>query len=609
MDLLRATFELSPVPWLLADETGILRDANPAALRALGYAKDELVGLPRSILVVQDDHARLKQALERRARDGSAIAELRLRRRDGSEFPAERAGMIVPLPDGGRLFSTTFRDLSDREALSRSEEAFRVLADAALEAILIHKNGVVVLANEAAERLVGLAPGTSAGRSIFEFVAPEARAAVMARAASESAEPYEGVVLRTDGVRVPVVARGGRITYRGESLRIVALSDLSTLKHLEAQLVLADRLASIGQLAGGVAHEINNPLTYVTLNLGLAVESLARDAGPLAREVLPWLEEAMHGAERVRQIVHDLRQLAREPDPGRDRAELATVVAQAAAIARNEIRHKAALDLDVPEGVWVRGNETRLGQVFLNLMVNAAQAIPAGAAERHRITVRARPENGHRVVTEVSDTGEGIAPELLPRVFEPFVTTKAAQGSGLGLSIVRGIVVASGGHIEVKSELGAGTTFRVVLPASAPARRSPPPPRPDAPQRARVLVVDDEQAIRAVVGRLLERSHDVELADSGPAALALLERESAPFDGVLCDLMMPGMNGAELLDTMRRRWPVLAQRVVIMTGGLVPDRAGDLSASSGLPVLAKPFTLAQLLAAVEQARAAGSPDA
>jgi signal transduction histidine kinase len=244
---------------------------------------------------------------------------------------------------------------------------------------------------------------------------------------------------------------------------------------MQAKLVLTERMASLGTLAGGVAHEINNPLSYILSNLRCLSEELSLLDGPSAglAEARKLTAETLEGAERVRRIVQDLHTFAR-PREGRGPTDLHRVLDLAANIASSQIRFRARLVKDYGSIPPVDGDESRLGQVALNLLVNASHAIPAGRPQENEIRLVTRVEAAGQVVLEVRDTGGGIPPEIRSRVFEPFFTTKSVgTGTGLGLSICHGIVTSLGGEITLDSETGKGTTFRVVLPATAAPQPGP----------------------------------------------------------------------------------------------------------------------------------------
>ncbi|MDY7228952.1 sensor histidine kinase [Hyalangium rubrum] len=262
-----------------------------------------------------------------------------------------------------------------------------------------------------------------------------------------------------------------------ESSNAQLANSLRQLQAMQAQLMFTDRLAAMGRLAAGVGHEINNPLVYVITNINYLRTELARTDAPPSdeerKELLQAVEEAREGAERVRLIVQDLKTLSRPDDASNGTADLVAVVRSAAKIAAHEIRRRARLVEDFESVALVRGNAARLGQVFLNLLINAAHAIPEGKVEQNEIRVVARQESSERIIVEVRDTGCGIPAENLERIFDPFFTTKpSGQGTGLGLSLCHNIITALGGTITVESQLDQGTTFRVSLPAVKAERQA-----------------------------------------------------------------------------------------------------------------------------------------
>ena len=239
------------------------------------------------------------------------------------------------------------------------------------------------------------------------------------------------------------------------------------------RLAAADRMAALGTLASGIAHEINNPLTYVIANLQTLAERLPASGDPATRELAEIVGEALDGAERIRRLVKQVQMVS--PGQHQDRFSMVALrdaLQTALALTENQIRHRARLICDLDQDVYVRGDRDRIEQLFVNLLLNAAQAIPEGKANQNeiRVDVRELPGQGAAIV-RVEDTGVGIPVEVQERIFQPFFTTKpVGQGTGLGLSICRGIVTALGGQISFESEPAGGTTFRVVLPTTtAPA--------------------------------------------------------------------------------------------------------------------------------------------
>jgi CheY-like chemotaxis protein len=264
----------------------------------------------------------------------------------------------------------------------------------------------------------------------------------------------------------------------------------------------------------------------------------------------------------------------------------------------NQLRHAARVVKDIGPAPLVLGNEVRVSQVLVNLLVNAAQAIE-GKPYDNEIRIVLRGE-GDMAVVDVHDTGPGVPAEVAERMFEPFFTTKPpVAGTGLGLSICRSIVESMGGRITLEHSEPRNTCFRVALPAAPVVTTAPTGPIAIVDhRRARVLVVDDDPLFSRSVRRMLQRDHDVTLVESAQDAVGLL-REPGSFDLVLCDLMMPGMSGMDLYDEVLVSHPDLAKRMVFMTGGAFTPRAADFLSLVGNRHIAKPFTAADLLALVE----------
>jgi PAS domain S-box-containing protein len=379
----------------------------------------------------------------------------------------------------------------------------------------------------------------------------------------------------------------------------------------EAHVVQSDRLASLGTLAAGVAHEINNPLTYVITNVGYVGERLGvltRDLGSAASddlraridEVREALAEAQEGAQRVRQIVRDLRTYSRGDDDQEKTVDVQRVLEWSINMTMNEIRHRARLVKDLGAVPGVRGTETRLGQVFVNLLVNAAQAIAAGSSADNEIRLSTMTDANGRAVICVSDTGPGISPDVLDHIFEPFFTTKpTGVGLGLGLFVCHNIIKGMGGTLTAESPPGAGATFVVTLPSAAPvpeaiARASA--RAPGGSGRVRVLAIDDEPQVLRSIQRALG-AHEVVVADSGREGLARLQGDQA-FDVILCDLMMGDMTGMDVWKALRSESPELAARVVFMTGGVFTEAAREFLATVPTMCVEKPFDLAALQAII-----------
>jgi signal transduction histidine kinase len=296
----------------------------------------------------------------------------------------------------------------------------------------------------------------------------EARGGLAARAP-------EVTLLRQDGRSVVADLVTLTVLFEGRTALVTVARDFTERKQLQARLMLSDRMAAMGTLAAGIAHELNNPLAYVLGNLDYVARGLSPELPPSRDDVNEWrqvLAEARDGAERMRGLVRQLKDFSRVDDESPGRVDLHRVLDSVAQMAAKEVRLRAKLVKAYGAPPAVRGNEGKLFQVFLNLVINAAQAIAEGQPHAHEIRLTTRADEAGRAVVEVRDSGCGIHPEHLPRLFEPFFTTKPpGVGTGLGLSICHTIVRALDGDISVESKPGLGTTFRVALPAWPAATR------------------------------------------------------------------------------------------------------------------------------------------
>lgn len=449
------------------------------------------------------------------------------------------------------------------------------------------------------------------GAPLQQLIHPDYREVTAARMAvvreGEPVAKYETVFVTKDGRQLQVLANVIPIMEDGELVCAQAVvHDVTQLRTAEKALIHSERMASVGTLAAGVAHEINNPLAYVISNIDVAAEEL-RDIGggsPSARfrELLATVVEAREGAERIRRIVRGLRTFSRSDEEVVAPVDLRRVLDGAVNMAGNEIRHRAQLVKEYGAAPAVMADESRLVQVFVNLLVNAAHAIDPGMAERNEIRVVTGPAGEGRAFVEVRDTGSGISEELEQRIFEPFFTTKpAGVGTGLGLSICHGIVTRAGGSIAFDSELGVGSRVRVELPTAAHVETRLEPrveqPKREGP-RGRVLVVDDDLMLGRSIHRVLSREHDVVVVDGGRAALQELERIESPYDLILCDLMMPDMTGMELHRRLSQTRPELISRMVFISGGAFSSDASDFLSRVPNQRLEKPFDLHALRALV-----------
>ena len=506
-----------------------------------------------------------------------------------------------------RRLASDARHRAAQEALARSEADFGRVIERSPLGVVAERDGVIVYANAAAGRTFGSSPQALCGSAIVDLAQPEYRHVIARRSARFARTQVPPPAMEMDlrrvdgGVCVVRCIPATSAVYQGERALFTILEDITQQRQLQASLQQADRLASVGSMAAGVAHEINNPLAYVITNLELMQEAMGSAGAaidPKLRDRLTGvLADALDGSERVRRIVGDLKRFSRtEDDEPDDAVDVHAVLDVAVDISRNEIKHRAGLVRAFDEVPPVRGNEGRLTQVFVNLLVNAAHAISEDD-DNGRIELRTRMAEDGTVAISVADTCVGIPAEIIDRIFDPFFTTKPqGMGTGLGLSICHGIVTRLGGTLHVDSKVGSGTTVTVSLPAdpkaasvvrSRKAGRSLPADTPTM----RILVVDDEPLVCEGIKRAL-RNHDVTVTSSGRDAVALCEETE--YDLVLCDVMMPEVSGMDVYSRVRRQRPEVARRFVFMTGGAFTPSARAFLESIDNEQIIKPFSLRDL---------------
>ena len=585
---------------------------SEAAARLLGYPVRELIGSSAFLTFAPEELERM-QELSRRWRNGESIPyflETIVLRKDQTRVPIEVAYAMVDL-DGRPATVAFLRDISERrqaeEALKKSEGLFRKLVEAAPEAVLVVRQERIAYVNPRFLELLGyelirscspILSSTSFTGTIDLLGSNVNDACANRRALPPLASTgcFDGT-----GARSRWSARRCPSSSRARPPFFTFMRDVTERKETQAQLIQTDRMATIGTLAAGVAHELNNPLAYVLLNLGILdkeLDQLIGDPEDRAR-VRARVATVQEGSERMAAIVRDLRSFCRPNSPALLPVDVRQVLESAINMAMNELKGRGGLVRDYAPVPSVVADGARLGQVFLNLLLNAAQALPEGSPHDNEVCVVLRPEGSDRIRFEIKDTGHGIAPDILGRIFEPFFTTKPIGiGTGLGLSICQSIVKGMNGELTVKSQPGEGSTFSVVLPlgtvAVTPEIESTAPSRLDTRDDfARVLVVDDESAIATALKNVLEEDHHVSAVTTGEQALALLYDDPS-YDVILCDVLMPGESGIDVYRELERRRPDLAHRIIFMTGASSMPRVADFLRGISNHRIDKPIDVALL---------------
>jgi PAS domain S-box-containing protein len=579
--------------------------ANPAAIAFFGYG-EALIGMPVSRTVPED-------AVEYvRGREDEALSgepqryESYVQRADGERRTV--AVTTAPLRERGVVTGivASLRDVTEERAraaaLARSEARYTRLVESASDAIFtFDPDGRFTAVNPSMERALGLGRGALIGAPLARAVDPRdvAVAEQLLRQTLEGQRCKGAVRYRAaDGsVRQGAVITAPVFEDGVISGALGIMRDVTEDQRLAEQLLQQEKLAAVGQLVSGVAHELNNPLAGVMAFSELLLASGAVH-DPDARFAM---ETIHHEAMRAAKIVSHLLTFARQRAAERTEADLNAIVNDTLALRRYALR-AAQIELDVlldPALPRTWADPFQLQQVVLNLVGNAEHAL-AGWGGTRRITVWTR-HDGDRLVIGVADTGPGVPPDQRDRIFNPFYTTKpVGQGTGLGLSISDGIVREHGGQIRVESQPGEGATFLVELPwrPAAPDVVSTGDARRPAPQPARrMLVVDDETAMRSAISTFLTTlGHTVTAASGGVEARALLDANE--YDVVLLDLRMPDLGGDTLYEELRDRDPRHARRVVFVTGDVQSDQARRFLDRAGRPVVGKPFQLDELVTVI-----------
>jgi len=591
-------FDANPRPMFVFDrETLAIVAVNAAACRLYGWTREELLAmtirelrnadaLPVLDRALESERAHTKQQFRRMSRhvtkDGRSI-EVDV---EMSRIELEGRPCVLCL-----IVDLTEAETSERRALAN----FRALIERLPTGTIVHRLGRIIYINPAGVR--GLRYDNAAqliGTPVLELIHPEDRDLIKARVeqtAREGRAPAaESRMIRRDGTIAFIEAEATMLDFDGQPANVVIAHEVTERRELFARVATADRLLSMGTLAAGVAHEINNPLSYLVASL----ELLARDATPAQAALLADAQEA---ADRVSAIVRDLHQLTRPPGDTLDAVDVVRILTSSIKMVNNELRHRASLVTSyAPQLPRVAASSSRLGQVFLNLLVNAAQAIGEGHADREEVRVRVTASADRRqVFVEIEDTGVGIPAEILGRVFDPFFTTKPhGTGMGLGLAISHQIVKSIGGEISVTSTVGVGSTFRITLLAADPAAKitAPQIEVPIVASALRIMIIDDEVQLGRAVASLLSPEHDVVAVTRARDAVDLLSSDGG-FDAILCDLMMPEMNGMELYERMPAHY---RDKLVFVTGGAFTPQARAFLV--GREYLAKPFSEQQLRTAI-----------
>ncbi|HEY8380911.1 MAG TPA: PAS domain S-box protein [Microvirga sp.] len=606
----------------MLDPSGTVVSWNRGAQRFKGYSEDEIIGEHFSRFYTEEDRQTdlPKRALQTATREGRFEQEGWRVRKDGTLMWAHV--VIDPIHDElGQLigFAKVTRDITERkkaqDALRQSEQRFRVLVQGVTDyaIYMLDPDGQITNWNSGAQRIKGYTEDEIVGRNFSDFYTPEDRASGLPRkaldaAAREGRFEKEGWRVRKDGSRFfanviidPIRDEQGNLIGFAKITRDISERKAAeeALEKARAEATQAQKMAAIAQLSSGIAHDFNNLLTVVMGNLDMLKRAKEERRSRL-------IDNALQAVEQARKLTGRLLAFSRRQALFPEPIDLRDMIAGMDDMLTQSLRGDIRLELDLPYGVWpVEVDPTQLQIALINIAVNARDAMPKGGLFRVRIENIVLRRDGVQEAVAISliDTGVGIPPEALSQVFEPFFTTKeVGQGTGLGLAQVYGFAQQSGGTVDIRSEVGRGTTLTIYLPKGRTAARKPeaaavPPPQV---RRLRILLVEDNRQVAEVATALLdEHGHTVLHVETADEALEKL-RSGLACDLVFTDLVMPGEHdGLDLARRVRQMWPDLP--VLLATGY---SDAASRAADEGFMLLSKPYRPDTLTEALQKAVAA-----
>lgn len=584
---------------------------NPAAERMLGYSATEIVGRSTKVLFPAD---RIKEAEEilTRIRQGELIDsfETVLLRKDGC--PLDVAVTISPLKNQtGKIIGSSkiLRDITEFNRAKRQIEEQAALLDKTRDAILIFDlEGRILFWNKGAERIYGWTRQESAGRLIGDFIYTDAQKFREVNSLAQTNGEWSGELhhVAKDRHELILESRWSLLRdWQGTSKSILAINtDVTELRRVEVQFMRAQRMESLGILAGGIAHDLNNILTPIMLSIDM-LKSMASE--PHTRSILETIEMS---ARRGSDIVQQVLSFARGMEGQRIVIQPKYLLKDIEHIITDTFPSDIRLQLNLPHDTWtIIGDPTQVQQVLLNLCVNARDAMPNGGtlsisaenclADEHYVAMNQQAKPGSYVAISVTDVGIGIPAEIMGQIFEPFFTTKqVGKGTGLGLSSVKAIVKNHDGFINVYSEPGRGTTFKIYLPAQAMAGDFPEEGTEEVslPRGSgeTILVVDDEASILSITSETLQAyGYNVMTAGNGAEAVAIYAQQKKKIAIILTDLSMPVMDGRATIYAMLKINP--KAKIIAMSGMDEAESVAKASTAGIKYFISKPYTAATLL--------------
>lgn len=551
------------------NKDGVYTYVSPQVKDILGYAPEEVLGKTIFDFLAPEDMARVAKTFSSLLQNPRPINffQKKCLHKKGHEVTIESNGRPIIGPDG-KLdgFRGIKWDISKRkqaeDALIESEEKYKQLSDATFEAIFLSKNGICTGQNKSAEKMFGYTAEEAIGRLGTDWIHPEYHSKVKQNIKSNNEKPYEVIAVRKDGSPFPCEIQGRMSVQGDKKFRITALRDISENKSLEAQLRQAQKMESIGTLAGGIAHDFNNILFPIIGHAELMIEDMSiADSHRLS------LNEIRSSALRAKDLVSQILTFSRQDNIEVTHIDMQSVIQEALNLIRSTIPATIEIDQDIDEACGqVKASPTKIHQVVMNLSTNAFHAMEKDGGKL-KISLNEvafdQPDaemknlaSGRYACLSVSDTGMGMEKEVVNKIFDPFFTTKGqGKGTGMGLSVVHGIVKSLGGIIQVHSNPGKGTSFSIYLPVVKHISKKIPHRADSFYQEGseRILLVDDDESVIKIEKQILDRlGYKTTLCLHSLEALEIFTASPDRFDLVITDMTMPKLSGDKLSGRLRK---------------------------------------------------------
>lgn len=623
-------FLTNPAPIAVVDDEGTILKCNSAMIQMFRL-DDDYDKLPNIKALFDQDHD-LKKVCTNMSQSISAT-DCSLRRADETTFIAEVQVLSMRASDQQEHL-LMFRDITHHKYTQERLELFEAVVTQAKDAVHVMRclgedkiPTETIYINEAFEQMFGYTSEDLQAQELGKLWGPNADVDQLqthyVQLHKSGYSRYHETFYHKDGtplwvdVSTCIIGNHERGCYW-----LSIMSDASQQKDLIDRMMRIDRILAMGTLAAGIGHEVSNPLTYAKANVEYVRAELEarqykanKSMAPKVRgewdehsqDMISALHDAQQGLERASTILEDLRMFAYRREPTEEVVSLNEVIESACSMVNHELNHRAKLSKALEPELYVRGDRGKLEQIIINLLLNAIQALPEHSSTSNHIQVKLYVQ-GHESVLEVIDNGVGFSEEIKDHIFEPFFTTKTpGEGTGLGLAIVHNIVNVHGGSIEVSSEPGL-TCFRIKLPLDMSAHSAHIEETPVVEQRddkPSILIIDDEPQILRVLERLLQREYQVTTMELAKEGLALLRRGER-FDIVLCDVMMPEMNGVAFYKAIHDELPHVLERLVFISGGAFTPETTHFLEMLEAPLIRKPFQFQELLETLEQIRRSAS---